>query len=889
MHPPILPGDEDPLETQDWIQSLESVIANKGSARARFILDMLIERAGQKGIALPMPLNTPYLNTIPTEEQPPYPGDQEIEWRIRCMVRWNAMAMVVRANHQFSGIGGHISTYASAATLYEVAFNHYLKGKESDGGGDQIFIQGHAAPGIYARAFIEGRLSVAQMEYFRREVEKEKGLSSYPHPWLMPEFWEFPTVSMGLSPIAAIYQARFNRYLQARGIRNTEANHVWCFLGDGETDEPEALGSLSIAAREKLDNLTFVVNCNLQRLDGPVRGNGKIIQELEAVFRGAGWNVIKVIWGTDWDPLLKADTKGLLVKRMGEALDGQYQKYSVEDGSYTRKDFFGVHPDLLKLVEHLSDKEIQDLRRGGHEPDKVNAAYDAALKHKGKPTVILAKTIKGYGLGEAGEGRNMTHQQKKLNEEEVIRFRDRFHIPIPDAEVKDIPFYRPDPKSPEAQYIRECRARLGGPIPQRKVTKKTLPIPPLSYFKEFLEGSNDREISTTMAFGRLLNILLRDKEIGRRIVPIIPDEARTFGLDPLFRQIGIYSSLGQLYEPVDKNLFLFYRESKDGQVLEEGITEAGSTATFTAAGTSYATHDEPMIPFYIFYSMFGYQRTGDQLWAFGDQRGRGFLVGGTAGRTTLSGEGLQHQDGHSHLLASVHPTVRCYHPCWAYELAVIIQEGMERMFKKGEDTYYYLTIQNENYAMPPMPQGAEEGIIKGIYLLRAAAKREKYHVQLWGSSAILREVMRAQEILRDQFKISSDVWSVTSYQLLRKDALEAERWNMWHPKAPPKVPYLKNILSKVDGPFIAASDSVKALCDQVTRWVPGGLYSLGTDGFGRSDTREGLRRFFEVDAEAITVAALHRLRMEKEFPAEKIQEAIVQLGLDPEKPNPANC
>jgi pyruvate dehydrogenase E1 component len=770
--------------------------------------------------------------------------------------------------------------------LFEVAFNHYLRGKDGKGGGDQVYFQGHAAPGIYARAFLEGRLSIQQMENFRRELEKGGGLSSYPHPWLMPDFWEFPTVSMGLSPLAAIYQARFNRYLQARGILNTDSSHVWAFIGDGETDEPESLGSISIAAREKLDNLTFVVNCNLQRLDGPVRGNGKIIQELEAVFRGAGWNVIKVIWGSDWDPLLAADKSGLLVKRMGEVVDGQYQKYSVTAGDYIRKDFFGVHPELEKLVKHLSDEQLVKLRRGGHEPDKVNAAYDAALKHKGKPTVILAKTIKGYGLGEAGEGRNMTHQQKKLNEEEVMAFRDRFKIPIPDAKLKEIPFYRPDEKSVEMQYLRERRERLGGPLPKRVLRKKTLQVPDLSYFQEFLQGSEGREFSTTMAFGRLLNMLLRDKNIGNRVVPIIPDEARTFGLDPLFRQIGIYSSLGQRYEPVDKNLLLYYRESKDGQVLEEGITEAGSMASFTAAGTSYSTHGEPMIPFYIFYSMFGFQRTGDQIWAFGDARGRGFLLGGTAGRTTLAGEGLQHQDGHSHLLAATLPNIRAYHPAYAFEIAVIIRDGLKRMYVDCEDTFYYLTLQNENYAMPAMPQGAEPGILKGIYKFRPAAKKRKNHVHLWGSSAILREALRAQEILEKKYAVSADVWSATSYQLLRNDALAAERWNRLHPSETPRLAYLQQILEKEDGPVIAASDSIKAVPDQVARWVPGGLFSLGTDGFGRSDDRKNLRRFFEVDAENIAAAALHRLALLGKVPKTTVRQAIADLGLDPEKPNP---
>lgn len=891
MHKSKLPNDLDPAETKDWVESLDAVLASQGKERSQFLLKTLNAHLMQKRITPPLQFTTPYINTIPTGEQPDYPGDQGIEWRLRCMVRWNAMAMVAKANKDFAGLGGHISTFASSATLYEVAFNHYFKGKDAPGGGDQIYIQGHAAPGIYARAFLEGRLNTGQMEHFRRECVRGQGLSSYPHPWLMPEFWEFPTVSMGLGPISAIYQARFNRYLQARGICNTEGNHVWAFLGDGETDEPEALGSLSIAARERLDNLTFVINCNLQRLDGPVRGNHKIIQELETVFRGAGWNVIKVIWGADWDPLLAADTQGLLVKRMNEVVDGQYQKYSVEDGSFARQDFFGAHPNLLKMVEHLSDEQIRKLRRGGHEPDKVSAAYDAALKHKGQPTVILAKTIKGYGLGEAGEGRNMTHQQKKLNEEEMLKFRDRFDIPIPKDKVKDIPFYRPEPNSIEAKYLRECRERLGGPVPERRVKNKPLSIPKLEAFEEMLKGSGEREFSTTMALGRLLNILLKDKNIGQRIVPIIPDEARTFGLDPLFRQIGIYSSVGQRYEPVDKNLMLYYRESKDGQILEEGITEAGSMASFTAAGTSYASHGEPMIPFYIYYSMFGYQRTGDQMWAFADQRGRGFLCGGTAGRTTLAGEGLQHQDGHSHLLASTHPTVRCYHPAWAFEIAVIVQEGLERMFAKCEDTYYYLTLQNENYTMPALPtenrKAIIEGILKGIYPFKKSKQPGKYHVQLWGSSSLLREALRAQEILEKEFNVTSDIWSVTSYSQLRRDALEAERWNLWHPNDTPKVPYLSQVLAEVKGPFIAVSDSMKALADQVAPWVPGGLYSLGTDGFGRSDTREGLRRFFEVDAESICLAALTQLSRQSDFPKNKLSEAIKKLGLDPKKPNPA--
>ncbi len=888
MNKPREPGDADPRETEEWLQSLDGVLQTQGPERARYLLERMLQHAASRNVTPALSLNTPYVNTIPVSEQPPYPGDGGIEWRIRSLVRWNAMAMVVRANKKHPGLGGHISTFASAATLYEVAFNHFLRGKNGGVSGDQVYIQGHASPGIYARAFLEGRLSLGQLENFRRELEKGGGLSSYPHPWLMPEFWEFPTVSMGLSPISAIYQARFNRYLQARGIKNTEDSRVWAFLGDGETDEPESLGSLSIAAREHLDNLTFVVNCNLQRLDGPVRGNGKIIQELEAVFRGSGWNVIKVIWGSDWDPLLAEDHQGHLVKRMGEAVDGQYQKYSVEPGEYTRKDFFGVSAELLRMVEHLSDEQIRKLRRGGHDPEKVYTAYRAAAEHRGRPTVILAKTIKGYGLGEAGEGRNITHQQKKLNEQELKAFRDRFEIPIPDHKLGDVPFYRPDPKSPEMQYLMERRAQLGGPVPLRRVLKKPLEIPAAEDFREFNEGTGDRTVSTTMAFGRLLNLLLRDKQIGHRVVPIIPDEARTFGLDPLFRQVGIYSSLGQLYEPVDKSMLLYYHESKDGQVLEEGITEAGATASFTAAGTSYAVHGEPMIPIYLFYSMFGFQRTGDQFWAFGDIRGRGFLCGATAGRTTLAGEGLQHQDGHSHLLASTVPNIRAYHPAFAYEIAAIVQEGLQRMFVDQEDCFYYLTLQNENYPMPPMPEGVADGILKGLYRFRPANHRHPKRVQLFGSCAILREALRAQEILAEHYQVDADVWSATSYQQLRRESLAVDRWNRLHPEAPQRHSYLEKILAGHSGPFIAASDSIKAVPDQIAPWVPGGLVSLGTDGYGRSETRESLRRFFEVDAEHIVVAALAALAKRGEVEKRVVSQAIRDFAIDPEKGNPTD-
>ncbi len=875
----------DAQEIEEWRQSLQAVLLREGPQRAQALIKNLIEYSQRHGVLVPGQLQTPYLNTLSIAEQPPYPGDPKIEWRIRSWVRWNAMAMVVKANQVSNGIGGHISTFASAATLLEVAFNHYLKGKNAPGGGDQVYFQGHSAPGIYARAFLEGRLNLEQITHFRRELAKGGGLSSYPHPYLMPDFWEFPTVSMGLSPLMAIYQARFNRYLNARGIRDTRENHVWAFMGDGETDEPEALGSLSIAAREKLDNLTFVINCNLQRLDGPVRGNGKIIQELESVFLGAGWNVIKVIWGGDWDPLLAADNGGLLVERMERALDGDYQKYSVEPGAYTRQHFFGTSPQLLQLVEHLSDEKIQKLRRGGHDPDKVNAAYSAALRHRGGPTVILAKTIKGYGLGEAGEGRNMSHAQKKLNFQELKIFRDRYEIPIPDAKLEELPFFKPDLKSPEMEYLLERRRQLGGFLPHRRVLPKSLQVPPLKHFQEVLDGSGDREIATTMAFHRVLTLLLKE-EIGKRIVPIIPDEARTFGMDPLFRSIGIYSSLGQRYEPVDKNHFLYYRESTQGQLLEEGITEAGSMASLIAAGTSYATHGEPMIPFYIYYSMFGFQRTGDLMWAFGDMRGRGFLIGATAGRSTLAGEGLQHQDGHSHVLMSVIPNVRAYHPAWAFEIAVIVQEGLKRMLEEGEDVFYYLTVQNEPYPQAPMPAGAETGILQGMYLFKMSEAPQQLHVQLLGSSAILREVLRAQNILMEIYGISSHVWSVTSYQLLRKEALSVEHWNRNHPREERRQSYLEKLLEGHKGPFIAASDSIKSMADQISRWIPGRWCSLGTDGFGLSENRKNLRRFFEIDAESIVVAALDQLFLEGKMPASTIEEALNRFNFRGEREYP---
>lgn len=890
--------DVDPGETAEWLEALDQVLTYRGAERARFLLSQLFRHTYFKGQQLPFFPNTPYINTIPVEEQPRYPGDRQIERRIKSIIRWNAMALVVRANKQYPGIGGHISTYASAATLYEVGFNHFFRAKGDNFEGDLVYMQGHASPGIYARAFIEGRIDNSHMEAFRREMEKGGGLSSYPHPWLMPDFWEFPTVSMGLSPISAIYQARFARYLHDRGLKDTSGQHIWAFLGDGETDEPETLGAITLASREHLDNLIFVVNCNLQRLDGPVRGNGNIIQELETVFRGAGWNVIKVIWGSDWDPLWQSEARELLVRRFEETVDGYLQKYVVEHGSYLREHFFGKYPELLKLVEQYSDEQLKKLRLGGHDPVKVHAAYRNAVEHKGAPTVILARTIKGYGLGEAGEGKNITHQQKKLNDDELRHFRDRFDIPIPDDRLAESPFYRPAENSPEIQYIKERRSELGGFVPARKTLAEPLETPDLHFFDEFFTGS-EREVSTTMAFVRMLSLLIKHPKVGKRIVPIVPDEARTFGMEFLFRQIGIYSHKGQLYEPVDADAFLFYREAKNGQILEEGITEAGSMASFTAAGTAYANYGVDAIPFFIFYSMFGFQRVGDLAWAFGDQRGRGFMIGGTAGRTTLNGEGLQHQDGHSHVLAGTIPNCITYDPAWAYEIAVIIQDGLKRMYFDRQDVFYYLTVGNENYSMPAMPKGVEEGIIKGLYKFAASEsgsskapakdkgkKKNRPKAHVFGSGSILREALRAQQILDEKYNVAADVWSATSYNQLRRDALEAERWNLLHPAETPRKPYITALLEKEEGPFIAASDYLKGLADQVSRWVPGGLYALGTDGFGRSETREALRRFFEVDAECIAIAVLHQLAKRGEIKPEAVAKAITELGVDPEKANP---
>jgi len=881
----------DPAELAEWLESFQQVLQTEGPQRAGQLLSVLRDRARQAGAWLSEPLNTPYVNTIPVDQQPPYPGNRDLERRIKSIIRWNAMAMVVRANRESPGIGGHISSYASAATLYEVGFNHFFRGRGKDGfNGDQIYFQGHAAPGIYSRAFLEGRLDEPHLVNFRRELAPGGGLSSYPHPWLMPHFWEFPTVSMGLSPIMAIYQARFNRYLRARGIKDTSPARVWAFLGDGECDEPETLGAITLAAREQLDNLIFVINCNLQRLDGPVRGNGKIIQELEAVFRGAGWNVIKVIWGEEWDPLLEKDKDGLLARRMGEAVDGEYQKYSVSSGKYIREHFFGAYPELIEMTRRMSDEKLQGLRRGGHDPEKVYAAYKAAVEHKGRPTVILAKTVKGYGMGEAGEGRNVTHQQKKLNEQELGEFRSRFGIPVSDDQLAATPFFRPSEDSREMKYLRERREALGGPVPARAAVAPSLRAPTMDLFEEFLQGSGGREVSTTMAFVRMLAKLVRDPKVGKLIVPIIPDEARTFGMEAMFRQCGIYAHGGQKYEPVDSETLLYYREAVDGQILEEGINEAGAMSSFIAAGTAHTTHGVNMIPFFAYYSMFGFQRIGDLIWAAADMRCKGFLMGGTAGRTTLAGEGLQHQDGHSHLFASAFPTVKAYDPAYAYEIAVIIQDGIRRMYQERQDRLYYITMGNENYVMPAMPadEGVREGIVHGMYRLRTRdAGSGKPAVQLLGSGAILNEALRAQEILTARYDVSSTVWSVTSYKQLRREALAARRWNMLHPLEQPRRSYLESALDGADGPFIAASDYVKLVAEQIDPWVPGGLFALGTDGFGRSEARGPLRRFFEVDAESIAVAALYQLSRQGTMDARRVAAAIADLGIDPEKPNPA--
>jgi pyruvate dehydrogenase E1 component len=875
------------VEIQEWLESLDSVLESSGPEVAAEILERLRAHATVSGIDLPFTANTPYANTIPVRLEPLFPGDQELERRIKSLIRWNALAMVVRANREEHNIGGHISTYASAATLYEVGFNHFFRARTPEFEGDTIYFQGHAAPGIYARAFMEGRISAQQLENFRRELKPGGGLSSYPHPWLMPDFWEFPTVSMGLSPLMAIYQARFNRYLENRGLKPATDAKVWAFLGDGETDEPESLGAITLASREHLDNLIFVVNCNLQRLDGPVRGNGQIIQELESAFRGARWNVIKVLWGTEWDPILERDTEGLLVKRMGELVDGEYQKLVVSSGAYVRQHFFGHDERLLKLVEPLPDEALRRLRLGGHDPRKVYAAYKAAVEHKGGPTVILARTIKGYGLGEAGEGKNVTHQQKKLNEDELREFRSRFGIPLNDDDCITVPFYRPAEDSIELQYLRSRREALGGYTPKRSARSKPIAADHDELFKEFTEGSDEREVSTTMAFVAMLRKMLKDPEIGKLIVPIVPDEARTFGMESLFRTVGIYASSGQKYEPVDMNTLLLYKEAKDGQILEEGITEAGSMASFIAAGSAYATHGINTIPFFIYYSMFGFQRIGDFIWAAADMRTRGFLLGGTSGRTTLSGEGLQHQDGNSHVLALPVPNLKAYDPAFAYEIAVIIQDGIRRMYKDGENWFYYITVMNEPYAMPPMPSGVREGILKGMYKYRASAnKKAKLKAQLFGSGAILNEVLRAQEILEQKYSVAADVWSVTSYKELYVDAIGTERWNRLNPGEKPRLPYVTRCLADAPGVLVAASDYLKTLPNMISKWMPRRLAALGTDGFGRSEGRVSLRDFFEVDAKFITLATLHELSADGKIDAKVVDKAIEDLGIVKSKPNP---
>ncbi|MBD3422242.1 MAG: pyruvate dehydrogenase (acetyl-transferring), homodimeric type [Chitinivibrionales bacterium] len=881
------PGsDTKTVENREWIESIDYIIEHEGADRVHELMRTMQVRAQQKGIAFTCPGTTPYINTIPREKQSPYPGSLELERRIRKLVRWNAMAMVVRANKELSGIGGHISTFASQATLFEVAFNHFLRASSDGKDGDIVFYQGHAAPGVYARAFLEGRLSEKDLVNFRRELNPHGGLSSYPHPWLMPEFWENPSVSMGLSPIMAIYQARFNRYLQDRGLKDLGDRKVWAFLGDGEMDEPESMGAITLASRESLDNLIFVVNCNLQRLDGPVRGNGKIIQELEAAFSGAGWNVIKVIWGGDWDPLLDADEEGVLVSRMEELVDGQLQKYATVSGDYIRNDFFGKDERLLELVKNYSDEQLTRMRRGGHDPEKVYAAYDAAMRTTGKPTIILAQTIKGYGLGEAGEGRNVTHQQKKLNEKELREFRSRFGIPISDEDVANAPFYSIPQESEEYRYLHERRKELGGSIPKRKNRVEPITLPDDSVFQEFFEGSGDREVATTMAFVRLLGKLLKNKSIGKQVVPIVPDESRTFGMESLFRQFGIYSHIGQNYEPVDVSSLLYYNEAKGGAILEEGITEAGSMSSFIAAGASYATHGINMIPFFTFYSMFGFQRVGDLIWAAGDARARGFLVGGTSGRTTLPGEGLQHQDGQSHLYAYAPPALRSYDPAFAYEIAVIVREGMRRMFVEQIDEMYYFTIMNQFYSMPAKPDGVDEGIMRGLYKCRESDKDSGHKVHLLGSGAILLEALRAAGILEEKFDVAADVWSATSYKELYKDATAVERYNMLHPGDRPRTSYLRQCLKDKKGVYVAASDYLKALPASIAPWMPGRFMILGTDGFGRSDGRTELRRFFEVDAESITIAALRGLMLEKKIDAEVVSNALAEMGIDQEKPNP---
>ncbi len=876
--------ETDAQETQEWLDALTAVIDNEGTERAHFLLEAMIDKARRSGSNLPYNATTAYVNTIPTHLQQRLPGNPEMERRIRALVRWNAIMTVLRANEKSPGVGGHIASFQSAATLYDTAFNYFFRAANENFGGDCVYFQGHSSPGVYARAFLEGRISEEQLTNFRQEVGGN-GLPSYPHPWLMPDFWQFPTVSMGLGPITGIYQARFLKYLHDRGIADTSDRKVWVFCGDGEMDEPESLGAISLASREKLDNLIFVINCNLQRLDGPVRGNGKIIQELESDFRGSGWNVLKVIWGSYWDPLLAMDKDGLLKKRMEECVDGEYQNFKAKGGAYTREHFFGKYPELKEMVAAMSDQDIWRLNRGGHDPHKVYAAYHAAVNHKGQPTVILAKTVKGYGMGEAGEGQNTTHQQKSMDLTSLKAFRDRFDLPITDEQVESLSFYKPAADSPEMVYMAERRAAMGGSVPARRRKGNDLVVPELSAFDNMLVSTGEREISTTMAFVRILSTLVRDKQLGKYIVPIVPDEARTFGMEGMFRQLGIYASQGQLYEPMDSDQVMYYKESKDGQILEEGINEAGSFSSWIAAATSYSVSGVQMIPFYIFYSMFGFQRIGDLAWAAGDSRARGFLLGATAGRTTLNGEGLQHEDGHSHLMSATIPNCLSYDPTFAYELAVIIQEGMRRMVQNQEDVYYYITLMNENYTHPDMPKGAEAGILKGIYnFSKSKAKGEK--VQLMGSGVILREVIAAADMLEKDWGVSADVWSVTSFNELRRDGLDAERWNRLNPEKPQRLSYVAEVMQGAQGPTIASTDYMKSFAEQIAAFVPGKFIALGTDGYGRSDSREALRSFFEVDRNYVVVAALKALADEGELPAAKVSEAIKKYKLDANKPNP---
>ena len=876
--------DIDPQETQEWLEAIDAVLANEGTERAHFLLETLIDKARRSGAYLPYNATTAYVNTIPTHLQQRLPGNPDMERRIRALIRWNAIMTVLRANEKSPGVGGHIASFQSAATLYDVGFNHFFRAANDKFGGDLIFFQGHSSPGVYARAYLEGRINEDQLDNFRQETGGN-GLSSYPHPWLMPDFWQFPTVSMGLGPLQGIYQARFLKYLHDRGIADTSDRKVWVFCGDGEMDEPESLGAISLASREKLDNLIFVINCNLQRLDGPVRGNGKIIQELESDFRGSGWNVIKVIWGSYWDPLLAMDKDGLLKKRMEECVDGEYQNFKAKGGAYTREHFFGKYPQLKEMVAAMSDQDIWRLNRGGHDPHKVYAAYAAATQHKGQPTVILAKTVKGYGMGEAGEAQNTTHQQKSMDIASLKAFRDRFDLPLTDEQVENLSFYKPPADSPEMKYMAERRAAMGGYVPARRRKGNALVVPELSAFENMFAATGDREISTTMAFVRILSTLVRDKQVGKYIVPIVPDEARTFGMEGMFRQLGIYSSVGQLYEPQDNDQVMFYKESKDGQILEEGINEAGAFSSWIAAATAYSVSGTQMIPFYIFYSMFGFQRIGDLAWAAGDSRARGFVLGATAGRTTLNGEGLQHEDGHSHLMSATIPNCVSYDPTFGYELAVIIQEGMRRMVQNQEDVYYYITLMNENYSHPEMPKGSEAGILKGMYKF-SQSKAKGPKVQLMGSGVILREVIAAAELLEKDWGVSADVWSVTSFTELRREGLDTERWNMLNPDKKAKQSYVEECLSKTEGPVIASTDYMKSFGDQIRNFVPGRFVSLGTDGYGRSDSREALRRFFEVDRYYVVLAALKALADEGKLPASKAAEAIKKYKIDASRPNP---